>query len=283
MARNFRDLLERQFADNKLLCVGLDSKWSKIPERFCTTEVNSQLAFNQHIIEATCDITGAYKPNLGFYLSRGHEGVIALRNTVAHVHNVAPHIPVILDNKSGDVFDSSVEYAEFAFGYVNADAVTLHPTTGMEKSLEPFLEREDKGCFILCRTSNPGAKEFQDCSVRVGCEDHSFEHIPLYQYVAKRVAHHWNRHKNCGVVAGATYPDEVSVIRRLIGDDMWILSPGVGKQGGALEGTLRAGINSRGTGILINSSSGIIFADDPRSVALELHHSINQFRKGAIS
>jgi orotidine-5'-phosphate decarboxylase len=161
-----------------------------------------------------------------------------------------------------------------AFDYLGVDAITVHPYLGAE-ALRPFLDRADKGIIVLCRTSNPGAREFQD--LEVGGK-------PLYKVVARQVAERWNEHGNCAVVVGATYPDELAEIRSIIGD-MPILIPGIGAQGGDVEKTVKAGKSADGTGMIINSSRGVIFASSgedfaeaARTEVERLNGLINQYR-----
>lgn len=282
MGRNFRELLEAKWADGKFVCVGLDSEFGKIPKSAhrsgneCAVSVaNTMVKFNRAIVEATKDIVLAYKPNAAFYEAHGDEGLAALHRTIADIHAIAPDVPVILDAKRGDIGNTNNGYAEMAFDFLRADAITVHPYLGGPDALKPFLAREDKGIIVLCRTSNPGAKEFQDMRVTVLGKDFDEiyqgqpadnEHfdmdkiMPLWKYVAHRVRGVWNRQNhNCAVVVGATYPDELRQVRQIV-DEMPILIPGIGAQGGDVEKTVKAGISKRGCGMIINSSRGIIFA-----------------------
>jgi len=197
-----------------------------------------------------------------------------LANTIKFIHQVAPEVPVILDAKRADIGNTNKGYVQAAFEELGVDAITVHPYLGKE-ALQPFLNRGDKGVFVLVRTSNPGAGEFQDLQVNGE---------PLYQIVARQVATEWNKNNNCGVVVGATYPEELLLIRQVVGD-MPILIPGIGAQGGDVEKTVRAGKDSRGRGMIINSSRGIIFAsaesDFPlaaRRETIKLKNMINQYR-----
>lgn len=284
--RNFRELIEAQWERRNFVCVGLDSEFGKIPESArrsgneCEVSVpNTIVAFNRAIVEATKDLVCAYKPNAAFYEAHGAEGIAALHRTIADIHAIAPDVPVILDAKRGDIGNTNAGYAEMAFDYLQADAITVHPYLGAE-ALQPFLERKDKGIFVLCRTSNPGADEFQDLVVHGRL---------LYQFVAYRVAKHWNQHKNCGLVVGATYPDELREVRDTVGD-MPILIPGIGAQGGDVEKTVAAGKDSRGQGMIINASRSIIFASQgpdfaeaARRETSKLHDLINQYRMKGVS
>lgn len=279
--RNFRELLEARWAEGKFVCVGLDSEQSKIPPNahrtggircgLSETARYTFVEFNERIVDATKDLVCAYKPNAAFYEAYGDAGLIALRETIAHIRKVAPDVPVIFDAKRADIGNTNEEYAKAAFNYLDADAITVHPYLGQE-ALKPFLDRKDKGIIVLCRTSNPGAGEFQDLTIPLGKESPNLRAIerhlgreipsggmPLYQYVAYRIATEWNKNGNCALVVGATYPDELRAVREIVGD-LPILIPGIGAQGGDLEKTVAAGKDARGRGMIINSSRGIIFA-----------------------
>lgn len=266
--RNFRELIENRWSEGKFVCVGLDSEYARIP--FWAYGVKNPIAaFNQYIIDATGDIACAYKLNSAFYEAQGVNGLRALKKTIRYIHETSPHTPVIFDAKRADIGNTNSGYIEAAFDYFKADAITVHPYLGRE-ALQPFLGRADKGIFVLCRTSNPGAGEFQDVDVITDVEDEkrwglgigdNLESWPLklYRYVAYRVSREWNKSGNCGLVVGATYPEELRQIRQIVGD-MPILIPGIGAQGGDIEKTVKAGQDSRGRGMIINSSRGIIFA-----------------------
>lgn len=286
--RNFRELLEARWAAGHFVCVGLDTDHSKIPQTAQKNGVfETILGFNAAIIEATAPYVCAFKPNIAFYaVLYGDEGINALERTIAYIHTVAPEIPVILDAKRGDIGTTNVGYVREAFSFLDADAITVHPYLGGE-ALAPFLEMKDKGVIVLCRTSNPGAGEFQDIRVQTGRILSGSEPLyrPFYQVVARRVAREWNKNGNCALVVGATYPQELAEVRKIVGD-MPILIPGIGAQGGDVENTVKAGVDSRGAGMIINSSRGIIFAssesnfaDAAREETIRLHDLINQYRK----
>lgn len=250
MARDFKTLLEAQWDQGKFLCVGLDTDYEKIPESLRIVGVRESIVnFNRAIIEATKDIAGSYKPNSAFYEAHGELGWQALQQTISDIHAVAPDLPVILDAKRGDLGNSSESYAKAVFENLDADAVTVQPYQGRD-AIEPFLKHADRGVFVLCRTSNPSASEFQDLEV---------EGEPLYMRVAAAVAHAWNSNGNCGLVVGATYPEEMRKIRATVGD-MPFLIPGIGAQGGDIEKTVEAGKDSRGAGMIIASSRAILYA-----------------------
>ena len=256
----FQEKLDKIVKKNKsLVCVGLDSEISKISSP-------SQLSFNKTIIEATHDLVCSYKLNTAFYESIGHEGVNTLKDTCDYLIEKYPEIPIIIDAKRADIGNTNKGYVQFVFTYLSADAVTVHPYLG-EEAIRPFLDEKEKGIIILCRTSNKGAGEFQD--LKAG-------NVPLYKIVAKNVSNKWNVNKNCMLVVGATYPDELKEVRKIVGD-MTLLVPGIGAQGGDLEATLKAGLNSKKQGLIINSSRGIIFAANPRDEAMKLRNEINKF------
>lgn len=279
--RNFRELSQAQFNSRNCLCVGLDTDFEKLLIRYrtiprLTEAMVRQVAtfeFNRDIIEVTKPVAGFYKLNRAFYDKSGPPGLEALKRTIAYIHEAAPQSPVILDIKAGDVATTAEAHASAAFDYFNADAVTVNPYLGMD-SIEPFLKWKEKGIFVLARTSNKGAGEFQDLI----CSDG----LPLFLRVAKNVAERWNTNGNCGLVVGATYPEEVARVRAEVGD-LPILAPGIGRQGGELQKTLLAGKDSRGQGIIINSSGGIIYADDPGFEAQKLHDRITQILKGEVA
>lgn len=233
-----------------------------------------QFSFNRWVIEQTHDLVCAYKPNLAFYEARGAAGWEELKLTLEYLKKNYPELVTIADAKRADIGNTNLGYAVSLFDELGFDGMTVHPYLGKE-ALEPFLERQDKGIFVLCRTSNPGAGELQDLTV----EDREFGRLPLYELVARRVAKDWNGQGNCGLVVGATYPRELRQVREIAGE-MPLLVPGVGAQGGDVEQTIRAGINRSGMGIIINSARGIIFAADPGLEALKLKEEINRYRKG---
>lgn len=239
-------LLDRSQRCNSLLCVGLDPVWAQLPEavRHLADPI---LAFNQRIVEATAAWACAFKPNIAFYEAVGPAGLETLRQTIAFVHEQTAAL-VIVDAKRGDIGNTSAAYAQALYDGLQADAVTLNPYLGRD-ALAPFLSRPDRGALILCRTSNPGAGEFQD--LPVGGR-------PLYQVVAERVRV-WNELGNCGLVVGATFPEELTAVRALC-PDMPLLVPGVGAQQGDLAAAVRAGVDRQGERILVNVARGILYA-----------------------
>lgn len=250
-------IVEKQ---HSLLCVGLDSDLSKIPSHL-QNDKTPQFTFNKAIIDATHDLVCAYKPNSAFYESRGDEGITELKMTCDYLYENYPDVVIILDAKRADIGNTNEGYVQFAFDYLRTDAITLHPYLGRE-ALQPFLDRKDKECFILCRTSNSGAGELQDREVvpDTGLPAQAGnEPLKLYQYLAKKVAQDWNENGNCGLVVGATYPGELEIVRRIV-KNIPIVIPGIGAQGGDIEKTVKAGVDSSGKNAIINSSRSIIFA-----------------------
>lgn len=280
--RNFMDLLQARWAEGKFVCVGLDSDERKIPNVF-TSRAAVQRQFNAKIVDATKDLVCAYKPNLAFY--HGDLGKVRLQASIEYIHEAAPGVPVILDAKQADIGNTNDGYVNEDFSFYGADAVTVHPYLGME-AMKPFLDQKDKGVIVLVRTSNPGAGEFQDLWIKEQGDagklyDYEEREVPLYQIVARNVTHGWNYNGNCAVVVGATYPAELTAVRKIVGD-MPILIPGIGAQGGELEASVRAGVNSHEQGMIINSSRAIIFASDgedfaeaARSATLAMHNDIS--------
>jgi orotidine-5'-phosphate decarboxylase len=248
-----------------LLCVGLDGELERLPTAIrgeaqpgTAAAEEALVTFHSAIVEATADLVCAFKPNSAFYEAHGPAGLRALQRLIAHIHTAHPEVPVLLDAKRGDIGSTSQAYARAAFDLYAADGITLQPYLGAE-ALRPFLDRAEKGCFILCRTSNPGAGEFQDLYLAPSLSPTGGEVTPLYLHVARRVAREWNARGNCGLVVGATYPEELAAVRAAVGD-LPILVPGIGAQGGDLAAVLRVGRDSAGYGLLISASRGILYA-----------------------
>lgn len=245
---------------SSLLCVGLDP----VPELLLGEGSDRLFEWGRRVISQTHSYVCAFKPNLAFYEARGSSGIASLERIMGYLASRYPDIPVIGDAKRGDIGSTSQAYARFLFDGLGFDAVTLNPWLGRD-ALRPFLDRADRGCVILCRTSNPGADDLQTVEV---------EGEPLWQRVARMVAEEWNVLDNCLLVMGATRPDDLRVARGLVGD-MTFLAPGVGAQGGNLERVLAAGLNAEGRGLIINSSRGIITAPDMARAAADLRNAIN--------
>lgn len=257
--RNFNALLEEQWKQSRFLCVGLDPDLSKLPSHITGSAEEKILTFNREIIDATKDVVCAYKPNSAFYEAFGEEGWRALKATCEYIHATAPDVAIILDAKRGDIGNTNEGYIRMAFDILAVDAITVQPYMGGE-ALAPFLARKEKGIIVLCRTSNPGAHEFQNKVV---------DGELLYVTVAKHVRDTWNEHGNCALVVGATAPHELEKVRELV-PQMPLLIPGIGAQGGDLEATVRAGKRAMIIAVsraVIYASSGTDFADAARNQA----------------
>jgi orotidine-5'-phosphate decarboxylase len=265
-------LKERWAKADSLLCVGLDPDPAKLPSPL-RGHPDALFEFGRAIIEATHDLVCAYKPQIAYYAAqRGEE---PLARTLEYLRREHPDIPLILDAKRGDIGSTAEQYASEAFDRYGADAVTVNPYLGGD-SLEPFTRRRDKGVVILCRTSNPGAQDLQDLDV--GGE-------PLYVHVARKAAREWNAHGNCALVVGATWPEPMRRVRAIAGE-MPFLVPGVGAQGGDVQALVQAGRTADGTGLIVNSSRGILyagggadFAQAARRVAQATREEINRYRR----
>lgn len=272
--RDFKQLLARAAADHdSLVCVGLDPEPEKFPPHLRGV-AHSIFEFNKAIVDATADLVCSYKPQFAHYAALGAED--QLLQTIRYINARAPGVPVILDSKRGDIGNTAGKYAQEAFERYGADAVTVNPYLGGD-SLQPFLDWKDKGIVILCRTSNPGARDFQDLEVGGGRK--------LYHAVAERAAKEWNRHGNCLLVVGATYPAELAEVRAIVGDIPFLV-PGVGAQGGDVVQAVRNGRTRDGGGLIINSSRGILyagkdehFAAAARLAARQLRDEINAARR----
>ena len=251
---------------NSLLCVGLDADFTKIPKHFLKMKF-PQFEFNKWIIKETHQYAATFKANIAFYEARGDKGIKELKMTINYLKKNYPDVFLICDCKRADIGNTNQGYVDSLFDWFGFDAITLHPYLG-KKALLPFLDRKEKGCIILCRTSNSGAGEFQDLKMKGK---------PLWQVVAEKVSKDWNKNKNCMLVVGATYPKEMKKIRNLTGD-MTFLVPGIGAQKGDLRAVLKAGLNSKGLGLIINSSRGIIFNDNPKEEARKLYKEIKKYR-----
>lgn len=268
---SFREKLAHAAQTNRsLLCVGLDPDPARLPG-------NDVAAFLRAIVEATSDLVCAYKPNLAFYEQLGEAGYAALRAVLQGIPN---HIPVIGDAKRGDVAHTAQAHVRALFDELGFDAVTVNPYLGRD-AVEPFLERAERGVFIVCRTSNPGARDLQD--LPVAGEGGS---RPLYQAVAE-LAKQWDSRGNVGLVVGATYPDEMRLLRGLC-PELPFLVPGIGPQEGELARAVRAGLDAQGGGMIINASRQVLyaaqggdFAQAARREAQALQDAIEEHRLAA--
>jgi orotidine-5'-phosphate decarboxylase len=243
-----QQLRSRWSRAESLLCVGLDPEPRKFPAPY-RDDPDATFEFCRGIVDATAEFVCAFKPQIAHFAALELEA--DLEQLIDYIHATHPGIPVILDSKRGDIGSTAERYAVEAFDRYGADAVTINPYLGRD-SAQPFLDRADKGVVVLCRTSNPGSGEFQDLVV---------DGRPLYQHVAARVANEWNANGNCLLVAGATFPRELGVVRELVGDVPFLV-PGIGAQGGDVEAVVTQGKTKDGTGLVISSSRAILYAGD---------------------
>ena len=259
--------------NNSLLCVGLDPDIKRFPAELAQ-QPDAIFSFCKAIIDASADLACAFKPQIAYFAALRAED--QLEAICAYLKSTYPHIPIVLDAKRGDIGATAEQYAREAFERYNADAVTLNPYMGFD-SIAPYLEWQERGVIILCRTSNPGGSDLQFLQV---------DGKPLYQHVADLVANHWNKNGQCSLVVGATFPQELAQVRQIVGD-MPMLVPGIGAQGGDIAATVQAGKTAKGTGMMINSSRAILyatpigdenFAQAARRVALETRDAINLCR-----
>lgn len=272
---SFLEMLKKRWGKDNFVCVGLDSQYDKLPKvvRKGVGIEKAMFRFNKEIVDATYDLVCAYKASIAFYEAQGKKGLAALIKTIRYIHTELPGIPVILDAKRADIGNTNQGYVEAVFNIIGADATTVHPFLGRE-AVQPFLDRKEKGIFVLCRTSNPGAGEFQDLIV-----NHlRLSKVPLYQVVAHQVAQKWNKNGNCGLVVGATYPKEMAQVRK-IAPDLPFLIPGIGKQGGDVEKTVKAGQDCKGKGVIIHSAREIIFASSGADFAKVARNQAEKLHK----
>jgi orotidine-5'-phosphate decarboxylase len=251
-------------ANDSLVCVGLDPEIERFPAQFAE-QPSPIFQFNKSIIDATADLVCAYKPQFAHYAA--YEAEDQLERTIDYIHRNYPGIPVILDSKRGDVGNTAERYAIEAFERYHADAVTVSPYLGGD-SLEPFLEYEEKGVIILCRTSNPGAGDLQD--LEMGGRR-------LFHIVADLAARRWNKRGNCLLVVGATYPRELAEVREIVGN-MPLLVPGVGAQGGDVAQAVQNGQTATGAGLIISSSRGILYAAPGENFASAAREATQKLR-----
>jgi uridine monophosphate synthetase len=279
----FSFLAKRVDDCSSLLCVGLDPHPSDLP----APTADAARTFCLRLVKATASYAAAFKPNAAFFELYGPEGWAALKDVITTVQEESDRmgsmIPVILDAKRGDIASTAEAYAKSAFENLGVHAITLNPYLGKD-SIEPFLAYKEKGVFLLCKTSNPGAADLQDLTIDHGPltmnhEPSSIVHrpssVPLYEHVAY-LANAWNeKGNNIGLVVGATQPEALARLRSAA-PDLWFLVPGVGAQGGDLETTLKAGLRSDGKGMLINVSRSISRSENPRSAAAALRDEMSQ-------
>jgi uridine monophosphate synthetase len=265
---SFFSFLEKRVDDcSSLLCIGLDPHVNDLPAPTAAAARD----FCLNLVKQTSRYAAAFKPNAAFFEVFGAEGWNALKDVIDAVQEESNRfgsmIPVILDAKRGDIASTAEAYAKSAFENLDVDCITLSPYLGKD-SIDPFLQNPEKGVFLLCKTSNPGAGDLQDLTLESG--------EPLHIQVAK-LAGQWNIKNNIGLVVGATYPETLARVRGAA-PDMWFLAPGVGAQGGELESALKAGLRKDGKGMLIPVSRGIARAEKPGVAAAELRDQILSIR-----
>ena len=270
----FFSFLEKRVDDcSSLLCIGLDPHVSGLD----SPTAASALDFCLRLVKSTAPYAAAFKPNAAFFEVLGPEGWNALSLVIEAVQEESNHygsmIPVILDAKRGDIASTAEAYAKSAFEQLGAHAITLNPYLGRD-SIEPFLGYKERGVFLLCKTSNPGAGALQDLILAKGSEPAQGLH--LYEHVA-HLAQGWNIKNNIGLVVGATQPEALASVRAAA-PDLWFLSPGVGAQGADMETALKAGLRKDGKGMLINVSRSIARAEDPGLAAAELRDEMINLR-----
>ena len=257
-----------------LLCVGLDPDVSRFPQHL-QSQPDGIFAFCKAIVDATAAAACCFKPQIAYFAAlRAEDQLEAL---CAYIRSNYPALPIVLDAKRGDIGATAEQYAREAYERYGADAVTVNPYMG-EDSIAPYTEWKDKGVIVLCRTSNPGGSDLQFMQV---------DGVPLYQHVARLVAEKWNRNGQCGLVVGATFPEELAQVRAIVGS-MPLLVPGIGAQGGDIAATVAAGRSADGTGMMINSSRAILYAqpqhesetyiEAARRVACATRDAINSHR-----
>lgn len=266
MVNGFYQRLVRSWEIRRsLLCVGLDPDMDRLPARI-TGHRFPLLEFNRHIVDATGAHACAFKLQIAYYAAVGAER--QLEQTVAHIRDAFPDMPVILDAKRGDIGATARMYAKEAFERYGVDAVTVNPYMGSD-TVAPFADYGDRGVILICRTSNPGSRDFQELESG-DCR--------IYQHVARRAARDWNANRNLALVVGAQYPGSLSRVRGIAGD-MPLLVPGIGTQGGNLEAVLEHGLDSRGAGLMINVSRDILYAGTQGDFAESASRKAESYRE----
>lgn len=246
---------------SSLLCVGLDPVVEKIPSHL-KYEKNPIMLFNREIVKATQNLVVAYKANLAFYECEGQNGLEALNDLKTLI---SKDTLLILDGKRGDVPHTAERYAHAYFEQLGADALTLFPYMG-EDSISSFIQKPEKGAFILALTSNEGVQDFQYLQVGVD---------PLFLLVGKKVES-WNKNNNCGLVVGAKDIEGLKILRNAL-PDLPFLVPGVGAQGGDLKDVLKYGRNKAGTGLLVNVGRDIIYTDDGKNFSQRIKEKAKSY------
>ena len=269
-------IAQAERANDSLLCIGLDPEPAKFPGAWKNDPARI-FDFCSAIVDATHDLAIAFKPQIAYFAA--HRAEAQLEQLIAHIHRVAPNVPVILDAKRGDIGSTATQYAIEAFERYRADALTLSPFMGFD-SIEPYLSHPGKGLFLLCRTSNPGGADLQGQRLQTG--------ELLYEHIARLAQGAWNQSGQLGLVVGATFPDEIAQVRALA-PTLPLLIPGIGAQGGDAAATVRSGWRAAGGTtigpILVNSSRAILYAGAgagfsaaARQAALATRDALNEAR-----
>lgn len=269
----FTEMLEARWQGaDTLLCVGLDPNPSRFPAELADRP-DAILAFCREIVDATADLVCAFKPQIAYFASCGAED--QLEELITYIHEKHPEVPVILDAKRGDIGSTAEHYAREAFERYKADCVTLSPFMGFD-TIKPYLAYEGKGAFVLCRTSNKGGDDFQMLTV---------DGERLFERIARLASSEWNLSGQLGLVTGATYPAEIASVRRLA-PTLPLLVPGIGAQGGDVEACVKAGIDAKKGGMVINSGRAILYASQgedwreaARAAAVVTRDAINAARR----
>ena len=263
-------LLDSSRRRQSLLCIGLDPLPDRIPAPLRAAP-DPIFAFCTAIMDATADVACAFKPNIAFFEALGASGI----ETLQKLFRLPRAVPMILDAKRGDIGSTAEAYARLVFDVLQADAVTLSPYLGGD-ALEPFLRYAERGCFVLCKTSNPGSADLQDLALADG--------RPLFLEVARTAYERWNANENVGLVVGATHTSAIAAVRAIC-PSLPLLVPGVGTQGGELAAAVRAAVDAAGERALINASRSVLyadsstgFADAARAEAIRLRDAINAAR-----
>jgi len=258
-SNSFNQQLQSAWASQgSMLCIGFDPDPKRLPPSL-QGKPEGIFEFCRDIADATADLVCAFKPQFAYFASQRAEA--QLEKLIRHLKDKYPHIPVILDSKRGDIGSTADHYALEAFESYGADAITVNPYMGFD-TIEPYLKHTGKGVIVLCRTSNPGGSDLQFLNISPKGE-------PLYLHIAKLAATQWNSSGQIGLVVGATFPEEISKVRAIVGE-MPLLIPGIGAQGGDIEATVKAGSipGKPGAGMIINSSRAILYASSGNDFAL---------------
>ncbi len=277
-------LARAETLNDSMLCVGLDPDPAKFPQPW-QGDASRIFDFCAAIVDATRDLVIAFKPQIAYFAAQRAED--QLERLIAHIRQVAPEVPVILDAKRGDIGNTAEQYAREAFERYRADAVTLSPFMGFD-SIAPYLRYEGKGAILLCRTSNAGGSDLQ-AQVLAGSDGRPGERV--FERIARLASGAWNTNGQLALVVGATYPAEIERVRELA-PTLPLLIPGIGAQGGDAPATVRAGWRGQGGRtvgpIIVNSSRAVLyagrdagFASDARDAALAARAELNLARRTA--